>query len=189
MSSWEELSSPTRMHEPGADMHDVYFFSDSREKQLRLFQLCVNSLEGSYFVLYIAGKQGTKGIRLSMKDEGIDVAHYERSKKLKILDSEDWFLNAGHPVSFKSREILAQEILNAATESKRAGCEVLLVIFETDQLVRKGFIQGYIEFEKTASEIANSTGSKFICAYDEREMAAAKVTKEEVMKLHNNTIE
>ncbi len=185
-SAWEaQPSGPVEFLE---GTHMAYFFRESREKQQRLFKLCVNCLEGSFFVLYIAGKQGTKGIRLSMKDAGIDVAHFERNKKLKIFDSEEWFLNPGKNPSFRANESLMEQAMRTMTESRAGGNETLMVICETDQLVKKGFVRNYMEFEKIVSELADGRSIAFVCAYDERELAVSRVAKEEIVKLHSKTI-
>ncbi len=188
-STREEISPSSRIGEfAGEGTHSAYFFRDSREKQLRLFRLCVDCLEGSTLVLYIAGKQGTKGIRLSMKDSGVDVAAFERKKKLKIADSEEWFLNSGRTATFKATELLTEQLKRMLKEWGTSGKEELMVICETDQLVRKGFIKYYMEFERTATELADGTSIAFVCAYDERELSAAHVAREEIAKLHSKTI-
>lgn|SRR5487761_409495 len=188
-TAWEEVSQPPRSaNAVGGGKHSAYFFRDSAEKQQRLFQLCEDALAGSCFVLYIAGKQGTKGIRLSMKDAGIDVAGFERQKKLKIADSEEWYLTSGHSASFKTMEDLSDQIQKIAKESHEAGNQLLVVISETDQIVRKGFLEHYMEFERTATMIVDSSSIAFICAYDERELGAARMPKDEIAKLHGQTI-
>ncbi len=188
-TAWEEVSRPTRLSDAvGGGTHGAYFFKDSSEKQRLLFQICMDSLGGSSFVLYIAGKQGTKGIRLSMKDAGIDVAGFERQKKLRIADSEELYLGSGRTQSFRTMEALSEEIQNVKKESQEAGNKLLVVISETDQLVRKGFVEAYMEFEKTATMIVDRASIAFICAYDERELAAARVSKDEIARLHGQTI-
>lgn len=187
-TAWEEMSRPPEIASlASGGTHAAYFFKDSAEKQRRLFQLSLEFLDGRSFVLYIAGKQGTKGIRLSMKDSRIDVAGYERQKKLRIVDSEEWYLTSGRATVFKTPESIAEQFQISYKEATQAGNEALLVISETDQLVRKGFVQQYLEFEKTASAIVDSKIS-FLCAYDERELGAAHTSSDSIARLHGHTL-
>ncbi|MGI0078569.1 MAG: MEDS domain-containing protein [Nitrososphaerales archaeon] len=188
-TTWEEFTQPSRSSNvAGGGTHAAFFFKDSSEKQSVLFQLCTTALSEPCFILYIAGKQGTKGIRLSMKDAGIDVAGFERQKKLRIADSEEFYLNLARTASFRTMEALSDAIQKIKKESQDAGNELLMVISETDQIVRKGFLRDYMEFEKSATMLVDNASVTFICAYDERELAAARVSKDEITKLHGQTI-
>ncbi len=69
--------------EPG--FHAAYFFDSQSEKQLKLFSLCREAVDQKNdSLVYVAGKQGVKGIRLSLKDTGFDVAAYEKKQQMKI---------------------------------------------------------------------------------------------------------
>ncbi|MGH2639897.1 MAG: hypothetical protein ACRDF4_11570, partial [Rhabdochlamydiaceae bacterium] len=75
--------------------HAGYIFESNSEKQKKLFDLCRDAVDAKNSgLLYIAGKQGVKGIRLSLIDTGFDVASYQRKNKLNIVDSEEFYLTA-----------------------------------------------------------------------------------------------
>jgi hypothetical protein len=153
--------------------HLFYLFTDAAEKQQRIFRLLDSLLSASRTsVVYIAGKQGVKGIRLSMKDFGIDVAANERERKLKIADSEEWFLTKSRQPTFKTPEEIKVEIQRLGSDAKSAGFDFATIISETDMLVRKGFFQQYFALEKELGELTANSPIAFLCAYDERELTA-----------------
>ena len=128
--------------------HAGYVFDSNSEKQSKLFSLCRESVNvKNCGLLYIAGKQGVKGIRLSLIDTGFDVASYHKNGQMKIVDSEEWFLESDRKPQFKRVEQLMVEFAKLATETVAMGLSYLVIISETDMLVRKGFLSNYIEFD------------------------------------------
>jgi MEDS: MEthanogen/methylotroph, DcmR Sensory domain len=167
--------------------HAAYLFADSAEKQQRLFALVSESLQDpSASVLYIAGKQGVKGIRFSMKDYGIDVGSIEREKKIKIVDYEEWYLTSGKTPSFKPIGIIREQFSEFVKVAEQAGYYYVTIISETDSLVRKGFFNRYRELELELGKNIALFRAIFVCAYDERELAAAglREIKAELSSLH-----
>jgi hypothetical protein len=159
-----------------AGIHAAYFFDLNSEKQLKLFPLCrefVDSKNAS--LIYIAGKQGVKGIRLSLKDIGFDVASYEKNKQMKIADSEEWFLSSGRQQQFRPIAELGDKIRQSAKESSESGFSFLAIISETDMLARKGFISDYQEFDILLNRIVPQLKVAIVCAYDKRELVAAGI--------------
>src|SRR5579871_6641172 len=131
-----------------AGTHAAYYFDSHSEKQAKVFPLCKEILDAKNAALiYIAGKQGVKGIRLSLKDTGLDLTPYEKTKQLRIVDSEEWFLT---PRQQKFRELadLEVELNSRANEAVGTGFSYLCLISETDMLVRKGFLENYKEFDR-----------------------------------------
>lgn len=171
--------------------HTGYIFDAHDEKQSRLFSLCkeaVNTQNSA--VVYVAGKQGTKGIRLSLIDTGFDVAFYQKSKRMKILDSEEWFLTNERRPQFKSLEQLSNEVEQSQDEATAAGYSSVLLIFETDMLVRKGYLQEYIEFDEMLNKTIDTMKVSVLCAFDRRELMAAGVADPTalVSGLHSNLL-
>jgi MEDS: MEthanogen/methylotroph, DcmR Sensory domain len=172
--------------------HIAHLFSNSAEKQATLFHFCdeaVNS-ERSY-LLYIAGKQGVKGIRLSLKDVRFNVALYERARQLKIVDSDEWYLESGRQkLSFKTNEKLKEQLAGVISEASNAGFSFVTVISETDSLVRKGFYREYSEYDKSLGAEIPVLAAAFICAFDRREMEAAGVLniREDLSKSHSEIV-
>lgn len=173
--------------------HAAYVFSDSAEKQQRLFSIVDHSLQDpTASVFYIAGKQGVKGIRFSMKDYGIDVGAIERQRKIKIADSQEFFLTATKTQTFKPIETVRGQLTELAESQTKAGYYYLTVISETDFLVRKGFFQQYREFELELGRKLQLSRGVFVCAYDMRELAAAgqpESVKSELERLHSTLLE
>lgn len=172
--------------------HDLYFFADSAEKQQKLFQLVSESLQDpSAAVLYIAGKQGVKGIRFSMKDFGIDVGAIERQKKIRIVDSEEWYLVPGRNPSFKPIGTIRDQLTEFAQSEEKSGFYYITIISETDFLVRKGFFKQYRELETELGKRFALFRAIFVCAYDERELNAAGISdvRSELMSLHSSVLE
>lgn len=156
--------------------HTGYLFDAHDEKQSRLFSLCRETINTrNVAVVYVAGKQGTKGIRLSLIDTGFDVSFYQKSKRIKILDSEEWFLTGDRRPQFKSLEQLSEEVDLAQEEATTAGYDGVFLIFETDMLVRKGFLQKYVEFDEMLNKSIYSMKVGVLCAFDRRELMAAGV--------------
>ncbi len=184
--------------DPGRDLgglsigsHFAYIFGDSAEKQQRLFQLVSESLQDpSSAVLYIAGKQGVKGIRFSMKDYGIDVGAIERQRRIKIVDSEEWYLTAGKTSTFKPLDTIREQFTGFADAVKQAGYFYNTIISETDFLVRKGFFNQYQEVETELGKKIALLPAVFVCAYDDREIVAAGLqdVRKELSATHSSIL-
>jgi hypothetical protein len=175
-TSTEIPRDPNRREHIGVGTHPAYVFDTSAEKQSKLFALCQEIISsGNSSVLYIAGKQGVIGIRLSLKDIGFDVSFYERSKQLRIVDSEEWFLTSGRQQQFLPIPELEQRLKVRAQEAVQSGFRCLTVISETDMLVRKGFLPKYKEFDDFLAREIKEFGVAFVCAFDRRELQAAGV--------------
>ncbi len=188
-----EYSEPQRdLEGMSVGSHAAYIFADSAEKQQRLFGLVSESLrDPSAAVLYIAGKQGVKGIRFSMKDYGIDVGSIEREKKIKIVDYEEWYLTSGKVPSFKPIGTIRDQFSEFAKAAEQAGYYYVTIISETDSLVRKGFFNRYRELEVELGKNIAMFRAIFVCAYDERELAAAglREIKSDLSSLHASMLE
>ncbi len=172
--------------------HVAYIFADSAVKQQRLFQLVDESLQDpSVAVLYIAGKQGVKGIRFSMKDYGIDVGATERQRKIRIVDSDEWYLVAGKTPSFKPIGKIRDQFSEFADVEQQAGYYYFTIISETDSLVRKGFFKQYRELETELGRKLALFRAVFVCAYDERELSAKGLpdARSDLTSLHSSIIE
>ncbi len=187
-----EVSPGRRKHnslEPGT--HAAYFFESHAEKQSKLFPLCKEILDAkNASLVYIAGKQGVKGIRLSMKDVGFDLTPYEKTKQLKIVDSEEWFFSTARQQKFKDLGELEQQLNSKATEALQNGFNYLAVISETDMLVRKGFLFSYQEFEGLLNSHLERAKTAFVCAFDKRELLAAGVRdiSTDISRLHSEVL-
>ena len=172
--------------------HVAYIFVDSAEKQQRLFQLVSDSLQDpSAAVLYIAGKQGVKGIRFSMKDYGIDVGAIERQRKIRIVDSDEWYLVSGKTSSFKPIGKIRDQFSEFAEYEQKAGYYYLTIISETDSVVRKGFFEQYRELETELGRKLALFRAIFVCAYDERELSAKGLpdARSDLTSLHSSILE
>lgn len=157
--------------------HTGYIFDAHDEKQSRLFSLCRETMDTkNSVVVYVAGKQGTKGIRLSLIDTGFDVAFYQKTKRMKIVDSEEWFLTGERKPQFKSLERLADEVSRELEQATAAGYDGVFLIFETDMLVRKGFLQKYVEFDEMLNKRIDNIRASALCAFDRRELMAAGIS-------------
>jgi hypothetical protein len=173
-----------------AGTHAAYFFEDHAEKQSKIFPLCKEILDAKNAALiYVAGKQGVKGIRLSLKDTGLDLTPYEKAKQLRIVDSEEWFLNSRQQ-KFKELSDLEIELNSRANEAVGSGFKYLCVISETDMLVRKGFLSNYKEFDAFLNTKIEHSKIAFVCAFDKRELTAAGVRDiaADISKLHSEVI-
>jgi hypothetical protein len=171
--------------------HAAYIFSDSAKKQQKLFRLVSESLQDpSGAVIYIAGKQGVKGIRFSMKDYGIDVGFSERQKKIKIVDSEEWYLTLGKTPSFKPIGTIREQFSNYVKAEEEAGYYYVTIISETDSIVRKGHYDHYRELEMELGKNIALFRAIFVCAYDERELNAAgfREVRPQLSSLHASVI-
>ena len=157
-----------------------------------LFHFCDRAVNAeNELLLYIAGKQGVKGIRLSLKDVRFDVAMHERARQLRIVDSDDWYLQSGKQrQSFKSNEQLRDQLVAVISEASSAGYPFVTVISETDSLVRKGFYSKYAEFDSFLGRSIPDLATAFICAFDRREMEAAGVSniREDLSKTHSDIV-
>ena len=174
-----------------AGSHAAYFFELQSEKQSKIFPLCREILDSKNAALiYVAGKQGVKGIRLSLKDTGFDLGPYEKSKQLRIVDSEEWFLSSIRQQKFKELEELETQLNSRANEAIASGFNYLVVISETDMLVRKGFLSNYKDFDAFLNTKLEHAKIAFICAFDKRELAAAGVRDigADISKLHTEVI-
>jgi hypothetical protein len=172
--------------EPG--LHAAYFFDSQSEKQLKLFSLCRESVdERNASLVYIAGKQGVKGIRLSLKDTGFDVAAYEKKSQMKIVDSEEFFLSMGRQQQFRASPEISDRIKLIESESRSKGFSSLVIVSETDMLVRKGFLSNYKDFDEAIPGFLEQTPVCLICAFDRRELSAKGVVnpEAEIGPLHN----
>jgi hypothetical protein len=171
--------------------HIAYVFSSNAEKQSSLFQLCEHEISSqNHFVLYLSGKQGVKGIRLSLKDVGFDVAFYERAKQFRIIDSEEWFFASGRQKLFKAPEEIKAEIAGLAGEAVSCGYPQATIISETDALVRKGFYPKYLELDNFLGKELLNVKASLVCAFDQRELeaAGAKNYREEIGNSHSAVI-
>jgi hypothetical protein len=138
---------------------------------------------GSCYLFYIAGKQGVKGIRLSMKDAGIDVAAFERAKRLKIVDSEEWYLISGKVPSFKPINEISLQFSRFQDEAlSSSGVDCVLIISEIDMLTRKGFFPSYQEFDKILGR--NIPKTIFVCTCDLQELKAAGISVDSLAVVH-----
>ncbi|MHB8567810.1 MAG: MEDS domain-containing protein [Nitrososphaerales archaeon] len=168
--------------------HIAYIFDLSSEKQSTLFQFCERAVSThNSYLLYLSGKQGVKGIRLSLKDVGFDVAFYERAKQFKIVDAEEWYLDSVRQKDFKSNEELVSQISSIATEAVSCGYPYATIISETDSLVRKGFYSKYLEFDEYLGRSMIGVKAALVCAFDQRELeaAGAKGARDRISKVHS----
>ena len=167
--------------------HNGYLFDSNAEKQDRLFTICRENIRLNRAVFYVAGKQGVKGIRLSLIDTGFDVASYQRVNQFRILDSEELFLDNSRRPAFKSLEQVHEQLESAISEFNSSGYEYVIVILETDMLVRKGFLHKYLEFEDWLNDRSKELKASFVCAFDARELIATGVKDPalQVSGLHN----
>jgi len=168
--------------------HAAYLFETGSEKQVKLFSLTREIVDGRHSsLLYIAGKQGVKGIRLSLKDIGFDVAFFERNKQLRIVDSEEFFTAIGKQQIFKPTSELHSQLTSKLEEAISSGFSYLSVISETDMLVRKGFLARYREFDDFLAKSIRDLKCCFVCAFDRRELAAAGVSDatQEISSIHS----
>src|SRR5579872_599664 len=157
--------------EPGT--HAAYFFDSHSEKQSKLFPLCKEIVDAkNASLIYIAGKQGVKGIRLSLKDTGFDVAAYEKRQQMKIYDSEEFFLSSGRQQQFHTSQELVFRIEELAKEASKLGFAGLLILSETDMLVRKGYLTNYKEFDQAVGTGLENSTVTLVCAFDRRELSA-----------------
>ncbi len=164
--------------EPG--IHAAYFFDSHSEKQLKLFSLCREAVdEKNAYLIYVAGKQGVKGIRLSLKDTGFDVAAYEKKQQMRIIDSEEFFLTTGRQQQFRPVQELIEKIKEFEKETSKLGFSPLVILFETDMIVRKGYLGNYKEFDESVSRVLPQSMITLICAFDRRELLARGVTNPE----------
>ena len=164
-------------HDLDLGTHAAYLFETNSEKQEKLFEICKECLRvKNVGLLYIAGKQGVKGIRLSLKDSGVDVSSRERMRQLRLVDSEEWYISQDKPQRFKSNEELGEQFRKSSSEVVSAGYGYLSVISETDMLVRKGFFKEYKQFDASISQNIREFKAMFLCAFDKRELLAAGVT-------------
>jgi len=132
-----------------------------------------------------------KGIRLSLKDTGFDVASYERVRQMKIVDSDEWFLRQDRQKwSFKDMSELREQLTNVIKEATAAGFYFVTVISETDSLVRKGFYDRYQEFDASLGRSLSGIDAAFLCAFDKRELEAAGITNEseDLTKTHSRLV-
>ncbi|MDG6995743.1 MAG: MEDS domain-containing protein [Nitrososphaerota archaeon] len=160
--------------EPGA--HFAHVFESNSDKQKKLFALCSDCVgKKNAYLLYIAGKQGVKGIRLSLKDVGFDVASYERNAQFKIVDSEQWYLNSGRQTSFKSFDEIYAEVLEISNTAARGGFSMAVVISETDMLVRKGHYAAYRDMDTRLADRLRDLNIGLVCVFDKRELQAAGI--------------
>ena len=155
--------------------HSGYLFESNAEKQDRLFTICRETVRTNHALLYVAGKQGVKGIRLSLIDTGFDVTSYQRVNQFRIVDSEELFLENSRRPSFKSLEQIQEQFRKAISGVNSSGYDYLVVIIETDMLVRKGFLHKYIEFEEWLASQSKEMKASFVCAFDVRELVATGV--------------
>jgi hypothetical protein len=164
--------------DPG--IHAAYIFDSQSDKQLKLFSLCREAVDvKNASLIYIAGKQGVKGIRLSLKDTGFDVSAYEKKGQMKILDSEEFFLSTGRQPNLRPNEQIEENIMDYEKEALRLGFSELVIICETDMLVRKGFLNGYKDFDASMTKFLLVSHSILVCAFDRREMTAKGVANPE----------
>jgi hypothetical protein len=171
--------------------HVFYLFEDAAQKQQRIFHILEAMLSDSNTsIIYIAGKQGVKGIRLSMKDFGIDVGSIEKEKKIKIVDSEEWFLTKARQPVFKPVHEIKDEISRLGSEAKASGFDYATIISETDMLVRKGYFPQYFLLEKELTDLIAGSSIAFLCAYDERELIAKglKEAQNQISGLHSSSL-
>jgi|GEM_PF-1858525 hypothetical protein len=172
--------------------HVAFLFSSLPEKQSKLFSLVSSILEaGTNSILYLAGKQGVKGIRLSMKDAGINVALYERRMMLKIEDSQEWYLDTGISQGlFRSDSEIESRFRNFAESLIPAGPEAITIISEMDILVRKGFLEDCIRFERTLNLVISSLNALCVCVYDERDLSVQGIPspQDRLAHLHNRIL-
>ena len=138
----------------------------------------------------MAGKQGIKGIRLSMKDYGIDVATNEKENRLKIIDSEEFFLTRARLPTFKLPTELEEEVQNFQSSAAKSNFEFGTIICETDMLVRKGFFEKYLDFEKAMAVESTSHAFALVCVYDERELQAKGLAgaERDLLSLHSGAL-
>ncbi len=156
--------------------HVGYVFESHSEKQNKLFSLCRETVDlKNCGLLYIAGKQGVKGIRLSLIDTGFDVASYSRSRQMEIVDSEEWFLESERNPKFKTLEELVRKFTQASAQTEAEGYNYLVVISETDMLVRKGFLSKYLEFDTYLGRTLGDLRITLVCAFDKRELTAVGI--------------
>lgn len=161
--------------EPGS--HFAHVFESNADKQKKIFSICSECVSRrNAYLLYVAGKQGVKGIRLSLKDVGFDVASYERNVQFKIVDSEQWYLTTGRQMSFKSFDEINSEILKVSKTASDAGFSMTVIISETDMLVRKGHYAAFKEFDTKLGQRLVELNVAMVCVFDKRELQAAGIS-------------
>jgi hypothetical protein len=187
-----QLSDNRKSKDPLAPgSHSALLFENNSDKQEKLFSLCRECVSSrNSYLLYIAGKQGVKGIRLSLKDVGFDVAAFERKSQMRIVDSEAWFVSSVRQTAFKSFDEIYAQLRDVSASAARSGFHQVTIISETDMIVRKRLYPEFKEFDKILREKLTELNAALVCGFDRRELQAAGIldTTREVSEYHTALI-
>jgi hypothetical protein len=162
--------------------HTAYLYDMVDDKQIILFSYVMNAIEEGGLAVYIAGRQGKKGIRLSMRDFGIDVNRSEERHALQILDASEFFLEKENgPV--KSAIKIEQQYKTLVETSLNYGLKSLRIAAETDDLMHKKRGNDYISQDLLLGKELPFEAT-LVCAFDLREMNndSDKEAKEQLTK-------
>jgi hypothetical protein len=183
-----QISGNRRSKDPLAPgSHSALLFESQSDKQERLFSMCRDCVGSrDSYLLYIAGKQGVKGIRLSLKDVGFDVASFEKKNQMKIVDSEAWFVSSARLPIFKPFDEIYSQFREVSAGAGRAGFHQVTIISETDMIVRKKMYPEFKEFDKKLRDKLLELNAALVCGFDRRELQAAGIpdTTREVSEYH-----
>ncbi len=64
-------------------------------------------------------------------------------------------------------------------EASKAGFAGLVILCETDMLVRKGYLAEYEKFDESMGRILPQSSVTLVCAFDKRELSARGVANPE----------
>jgi len=145
-----------------AKNHAILFYSNRRDKSEVLFTYLKSGLDAGEAAVYVASDESPQQTRQAMRDFGLNVNHYEKTRALRVADYREWYIIDGKfdiGRTFSLWEKSLQEALDR-------GFKGLRVAGEMSCFFRHHMLNELVVYER-ALHRELTIPMEAICAYDD----------------------
>lgn len=135
----------SRLKNVPKESHMALFYNSQKEKHQIIFPFIGHCLEKEQAVIYLSGEQSPKRITKEMSTFGIDVNKHEKSRALKIVDGEEWYVEKGTI----NKELVYKKRMKALSDATKNGFCRLMVSGEPTYFFRHNILESWMEYERS----------------------------------------
>ena len=164
--------------------HAVLFYNSPREKYQLILPFIKDGLDKGEAILYLLDEKNQKRIMKYMMTFGINVHRHEKSGALKILASENWYVEKGTI----SKELVVKKWMKTLSDATKNGFHGLRVSGEPTYFFRHDLMEPWMEYERSLPRKFESPITA-ICRYKTADLASNNMNYLlELVKIHSHAI-
>lgn len=119
----------------------MLFYESEEEKSEWVLPFVREGLDNGEAVIYVSDEGDVEPIRREFENLGIDLAH----KGLRIVDSEDWYLEHGRI----NKERVVEKLMDATRQALKKGYKGLRVTGELSAPFKNNLVEQLIDYESS----------------------------------------